>query len=80
MMLSDSQVEALTIAVLAVGMWPAARVRESLPRFRAVGLLMPADVARMDLGEITVRLAKNAYGRGLVRSTYGDTGSGLRRG
>jgi hypothetical protein len=71
-MLNNKEVEALAVAVLAVGMWPADRVRDALPRFRAVGLLVPADVARMDLGEITVKLAKNGYGRGLLSSMYAE--------
>jgi hypothetical protein len=71
-MLNDAEVEALTVAVLAVGMWPAERVREALPRFRSVGLLVPSDVVRMDLGEMTVKLAKNGYGRGLLTSMYAE--------
>lgn len=71
-MLDDSHVEALTIAVLAVGMWPADKVRDALPRFRVAGLLAPGDVARMDLGELTVKLAKNGYHRGLLTSMYAE--------
>lgn len=71
-MLNDSEIEALTVAVLAVGMWPAEKVREALPRFRAAGLLAPAGVAQMDLGEVTVKLAKNGYGRGLLTSMYAE--------
>lgn len=71
-MLNDREVEALAVAVLAVGGWPADRVRDALPRFRDVGLLAPADVARMDLGELTVKLAKNGYGRGLLTSMYAE--------
>ena len=69
-MLKEAEVEALTVAVLAVGLWPAEKVREAMPRFRSVGLLSPADVARMDLGEVTVKLAKNGYARGLLTSMW----------
>jgi hypothetical protein len=71
-MVNDEELEALAVAVLAVGLWPADRGRDALPRFTNVGLLVPADVARMDLGEITVKLAKNGYGRGLLTSMYAE--------
>ena len=48
-MLNDEEVEVLVVAVLAVGQWPADRVRAALPRFRDVGLLSPLQVAQMDL-------------------------------
>jgi len=70
--LTEPDIEALAIAVLAVGAWPASRVREAMPLLRKAGLLSPADVAAMDLGEVTVKLAKNGYSRGLLTSMYGE--------
>ena len=71
-MLTETDIDALVVAVLAVGAWPAARVRDALPLLRSAALLSPGDVAAMDLGEVTVKLAKNDYSRGLLTSMYGE--------
>lgn len=71
-MFSDQQVEALVVAVLSVGLWPAERVRAALPRLREVGVLSPTNVAAMELGVLTVKLAKHGYGRGLFESMYDE--------
>jgi len=71
-MLDERQIEGLFIAVLAVGMWPAQRVCDALPLLRSAGVLSPKDVAEMDLGVLTVKLAKNGYGRGLLTSMYAE--------
>jgi hypothetical protein len=47
-------------------------VRAELPLLKLAGLLSPIDVAAMDLGEVTVKLAKNGYSRGLLTSMYGE--------
>ena len=70
--LSESSVEALVIAVLSVGGWPPERVVSSLPALRAAGVTAPNAVADMDLGVLTVALAKNGYSRGLLTSTYAE--------
>jgi 3-methyladenine DNA glycosylase/8-oxoguanine DNA glycosylase len=43
-----------------------------MPLMRKAALLSPSDVAAMDLGEVTVKLAKNGYSRGLLTSMYGE--------
>jgi 3-methyladenine DNA glycosylase/8-oxoguanine DNA glycosylase len=77
--LSESSVEALVVAVLAVGGWPAERVVSALPALRAAGVIAPQTVANMDLGVLTVALAKNGYGRGLLTSTYAERLQALMR-
>jgi hypothetical protein len=77
--LSDSNVEALVVAVLAVGGWPPERVVSSLPAFRSAGVLAPQAVADMDWGVLTVALAKNGYSRGLLTSTYAERLQALMR-
>lgn len=71
-MLTEADIEALAVAVLAVGAWPPAKVRDALPLLKMAGLLSPTYVAAMDLGEVTVKLAKNGYLRGLLTSMYGE--------
>jgi hypothetical protein len=71
-LLGVNAVEALVVSVLAVGGWPAERVRAALPQLRAAGVLQPADVAAMDLGVLTVKLAKHGYSRGLLTSMYAE--------
>lgn len=71
-MLADRDIEALTVAILAVGLWPAEKVRDALPSLREAGLLVPAAVAAMDLGELTMKLARNGYARGLLTSMYAE--------
>ena len=70
--LSDAQVEVLVVAVLAVGGWPAPDVRSALPALRPLGVLSPEQVSTMDLGVLTVALAKNGYNRGLLTSMYAE--------
>ena len=77
--LPESSVDALVVAVLAVGGWPAERVVRALPRLRAAGVLIPQAVTDMDLGVLTVALAKNGYGRGLLTSMYAERLQALMR-
>lgn len=78
-MATSQQVESLMIAVLAVSAWPPAKVIAALPAMRAAGLTDPSRVARMDLGELTVLLARNGYHRGLPTSLYGERLHALMR-
>lgn len=71
-MLRPDQVEALAVALLAVGQWPLERVYAALPALKAEHLLDPAYVATADLGRLTVALAKNGYNRGLLTSMYAE--------
>ncbi len=71
-MLTQDQTDALAIAVLSVGGWPVEKTRSALPALRQVELLSPSAVAEMDLGVLTVRLAKNGYNRGLLTSMYAE--------
>jgi hypothetical protein len=77
--LSESSVEALVVAVLAVGGWPPDRVLGALPALRDAGVTVPRAVAEMDLGVLTVALAKNGYSRGLLTSTYAERLQALMR-
>lgn len=78
-MLDVTTIEHLVVAVLAVGLWPAERVRTALPLLRQAAVLNPTDVASMDLGTLTVKLAKNGYGRGLLTSMYAERLQALMR-
>lgn len=78
-MLRQEMIEKLALAVLAVGGWPSARVQDALPLLRSAGVLTPTDVAPMDLGVLTVKLAKNGYGRGLLTSMYAERLQALMR-
>lgn len=71
-MLRSDQIEALGIAVLAVGLWPAARVRAALPALIDAKVMDATEVAQMDLGVLTVALARNGYNRGLLTSMYAE--------
>ena len=65
-------IEGLAVAVLAVGGWPPARLVDALAPLRDAGVMAPTEVAGMDLGVLTVKLAKNGYDRGLLTSMYAE--------
>lgn len=66
MALSDPIIEGLVAALLAVNSYPVARVQAVVPSLRSALLLQPLDVAAMDIGSITVRLAEAGYDRGYL--------------
>lgn len=70
--LSEVDIESLAVAVLGVGGWPTERVRAAVPALSQVGVLSPEGVATMDLGVLTMALAKNGYSRGLLTSMYAE--------
>lgn len=78
-MLTDSQIEALATALLAVGGWPPDRLRRVLPQLREAGLLTPSAVAVMDIALLTTKLASAGYARGIITSMYGERLQALMR-
>ena len=69
-MIADSEIEGLVIALLAVSRFSVSRARLLLPALRAAGLTSPKVVTGLDLGELTVALARTGYDRGLLTSLY----------
>jgi hypothetical protein len=59
-------VESLLAALLAVNRYPLEKAWKLLPHLREEGLTSPVSVAAEDLGQLTVRLARAGYDRGLV--------------
>jgi hypothetical protein len=54
----------LMTAILAVNRWTPERAFTVTQQFNAVGLVDPADVSRMEVGEIAERLRRAGYQRG----------------
>lgn len=59
-------VEALVASVLAVNSYSLEKAWALVQRLREAGLTDPAQVATLDIGTITVRLASSGYDRGFI--------------
>ena len=72
MNISNEQIEAVALAVLAVNKYPIEKVWDLLPRLREARLLDPSFVTGADPGDLTVLLAKAGYDRGMLTSMLAE--------
>lgn len=72
MAISTKSLEALAIAVLSVNNYPLEKAWSLLPALRKSSLLDPSRVVSDDLGDLTVRLARAGYNRGLLTAMLAE--------
>ena len=70
MSLSEDSLEVISVAILAVYQYPVEKAWKLLQSLRDEGLTVPALTADADIGDVTVRLARAGYDRGLLTEMF----------
>ncbi len=66
MSLSQENLEAIVVSVLAVNSYGIERVYGLLPKFRENGLLNPTKISNADVSQVMMDLYKAGYDRGML--------------
>jgi len=72
MRLCDQSLEAIIAAVLSVNNFGLEKAYGLLPALREAGLTRPDEVVSQDPGDLTVKLARAGYDRGLLTGMMAD--------